>query len=98
VPRTARTAKNDDLYREVNERIRGIGLGDGTDYLAFVCECSRIGCTDVVDATVDEYLLARASATRYIVLPGHVDPAVEQVVVSTMRYAIVEKPDRERTP
>jgi hypothetical protein len=93
VPSATRVAKNESLFREVNERIREISgeLFSPDDRVGFVCECSRLECTAVVDVTVGEYLLAREAPVRFLVLPGHVDPEHERVVKQTARYAIVEK-------
>jgi hypothetical protein len=86
-------AKNESLFREVNERIRAISgdLFAQEDFIGFVCECSQLDCAGTVDIRIDEYLAAREAPARFLVLPGHVDPDYERIVVQTSRYAIVEK-------
>jgi hypothetical protein len=95
VPSAARAAKNESLFREVNERI--LELEDAFGPTAqpalsgFVCECSRIDCTSKVEMTTDEYRDVRESPSRFAVVPGHVDPDHERVVRRTDRFVVVEK-------
>lgn len=94
MPTATRVAKNESLFREVNERIRGLAdtflVGRG-DRQRFVCECSRTGCSESVELTLDEYAEVRASDVRFVIMPGHVEPAHERVVLQTDRYWVVEK-------
>jgi hypothetical protein len=93
--RHARAARNQSLYREINERVRTINeafdsilpLGD------WICECANEGCTERLELTHEEYESLRADGTRFAVLPdqGHVFPEVEDVVERHDRYWVVEK-------
>jgi len=110
--RTTRLAKNEALFREVNERVvdvtqsfaRSLDLGDEID--GFVCECSDPLCLDRVGPlTVEEYEAVRRDARRFIIAPNHQAPDVESVVEKRQRYWIVEKSEgipsevaRERDP
>ena len=91
----ARAARNENLYREVNEAIESIQqqLGDGgpTSAAQFICECSRYRCTDRVTLTLAEYAEVRSEDTHFLVLPGHIDPDIERVIRQTDEYAVVEK-------
>jgi hypothetical protein len=94
VPTATRVAKNESLFREVNERIRGLAdtfLVGRDDRQRFVCECSRNGCSESVELTLEEYADVRASDVRFVVCPDHVDPEHERVVLKTERYWVVEK-------
>jgi hypothetical protein len=96
VPTAARVAKNESLFREVNERIAELeerfGARDPNQLLlGFVCECATIGCTARVEMSVDEYLFARERPDRFLVAPGHVDPDYERIVLQTDRFTLVEK-------
>jgi len=96
VPTADRVARNESLFREVNERIVELEqqLGDRdpeTGSIGFVCECAAVGCTTRVEATLAEYQIARAQPTRFLVAPGHMDPNYERVVTTNNRFAIVEK-------
>jgi hypothetical protein len=93
VTSTTALAKNEELFRNVNERIEEISFGVPRDelLLGFLCECDRDGCVEKVEAARAEYERVRAEPTHFIVLPGHEDPRVERVIASTDRFVVVEK-------
>jgi hypothetical protein len=95
MPTAARVARNEGLYREVNEQIRALeeSFGERKDdsLASFVCECATTGCRAPVEMSLDEYRQARARPNRFLVAPGHVEPEFEQVVLRTDRYELVEK-------
>jgi hypothetical protein len=92
MPSAARAAKNESVFREVNERIRELGEVFGVEERAsFVCECSSPGCIAAVQATLDEYQTVRAKPRRFLVARGHVNPDLERIVTQTDRYTVVEK-------
>ena len=99
--RQARTARNEALLREVNERIHEVGqrlqvLPDD-DLLDFRCECGRDDCDAMVSMTVAEYERVRSDNDRFAVIPGHQDATIERVIEGTDRYVVVDKrPDVER--
>jgi hypothetical protein len=85
-------AKNEELFREVNERIETVNQTVEDDSLMeYLCECDRPGCYDKVKATRGEYESVRAESTHFIVLPGHEDPRIERVVLVNERFLVVEK-------
>ena len=92
--REERVARNETLFREVNERIRDVSdeaeRASATDYL---CECGDPECTKPVSLTPVEYEDVRRDPTHFAVLPGHVDPEVETVVARNERFAVVRKTD-----
>lgn len=57
----------------------------------FLCECSRDECKEPVSISLEEYEEVRSSPRRFFVLPGHEDESVEQIVVQSDRYVVVEK-------
>ena len=94
--RLARQARNEALFREVNERIEHLGEGaqawspDGT--VEFLCECGEEGgCGERVRMPLAVYERVRAQDDRFVVMPGHEEPALEHAVVSTDDYLIVDK-------
>jgi hypothetical protein len=93
-PTRERLAKNEALFREVNARIRELSerwdLGE-PDLIAFVCECSRAGCSEPVELTLVEYEQVRAADTHFFVLPGHEDGRVDAVIARHERYVVVAK-------
>ena len=92
--REARVAKNEVMFREVNERIRELApAGGATDFL---CECGDAGCVEPVGLTLSDYERVRRDSTRFFVRPGHELPDVEAVVERNDEYLVVVK--REGTP
>lgn len=59
--------------------------------LDLICECEGVGCHDGVEIDSAAYADARSSQLRFFVLPGHEDPQIEQVVLRTASYLVVEK-------
>jgi hypothetical protein len=96
VPTAERVAKNESLFREVNEQILELEESFGTrsaeeSLPGFVCECASDGCSVIVAMSLDEYRLARETPTRFLVAPGHADPEHERIVMRTDRFELVEK-------
>ena len=94
MPSAERLAQNEHLFRDVNERIAGVGslLGRSTDPVAFVCECAEIDCTEQLVLTLGEYRDLRSHDRCYAVKPGHeVGPQVECVVEQRGQYFVVRK-------
>jgi hypothetical protein len=85
-------ARNEALFREVNERIEDVQAdfaGDGrTDFL---CECGSEDCTTPISLTLTEYEQVRENPKHFVIVPGHDIVDVERVVELTDRYAVVEK-------
>jgi hypothetical protein len=93
--REERTARNEALLREVNERIHEVGerlqvLPDDGE-LEFRCECGRPECEEFVSMTASEYERVRSDNDRFAVVPGHEDPEIERVVARTDGYLVVDK-------
>lgn len=98
--RRERQAKNEMLFRSLNERIEQLGdelLNQDVGERAwdFVCECQNIHCTEPVVLTTTEYEAVRENARHFVVAPApeHVDTNIENVVDMSSRYWIVEKTD-----
>jgi hypothetical protein len=110
-PRTTRLAKNEALFREVNERVADVTESfaqhlDLPDVDGLVCECSDSLCLERVGPMrVEEYEAVRRDARQFIIAPNHQAPDVESVVAKEERYWLVEKHEgvpaevaRERDP
>jgi hypothetical protein len=92
--RPARAARNQSLFREINERVRDLNegfslvlpLGD------WVCECADHLCAERIALSAAEYEGIRQNGARFVVAPGdaHVWPDVEHVMERTDRYWVVE--------
>jgi hypothetical protein len=93
--RFERTAKNEALFREVNDRIEDLSqkfqVVPEHGEVEFHCECGRPGCDARVTMTLAEYAGIRAQDDRFAVFPGHETEQIEWPVERTDRYVIVDK-------
>jgi hypothetical protein len=87
--RRERAAKNQSLFREVNERIED--LAGNASFSTFICECLDETCDESISLTVEEYEHIRQESNRFVILPGHEEPAVEEIIDSTDRFLVVSK-------
>jgi hypothetical protein len=92
MPRAVRKARNQELFRQVNDTIADLDLlrGDG-DSLALICECSSLGCAEPVDVPVSLYATLRNDPTAFIVGRGHEDPEHESVVADHGSFLLVRE-------
>jgi hypothetical protein len=90
--RQERLAKNESLFRMLNEDINGVAssLG-GEDPFEFICECSTSGCFERLSLTLAEYERVRQDGTHFLLADGHEDIEIEQVVDQHAEYVVVEK-------
>jgi hypothetical protein len=90
--RRVRAAKNQSLFREVNERIEALAeRWSAADAPLYVCECLDTDCAQMIRIAQDEYERVRQNSTRFFVAPGHEDRTVETVVEKTDHYYVVRK-------
>jgi hypothetical protein len=87
--RRERAARNQALFRQVNERIEELSTPSYSR--GFICECQDGACNEALSMTVEEYEDVRTDGNRFAVLPGHEAPDVEKVVQVAERYLIVAK-------
>jgi hypothetical protein len=92
--REARIAKNEVLFREVNERVREVVPAEGG--INFICECGDEACTGRVTLTAAEYERIRADPVAFAIEPGHEILEVEEVVEKHDRYFVVRKHAEEQ--
>lgn len=83
-----RAARNEALFREVNEHIERRHDGGAAH---FVCECNRAECTDRLYVSLPVYEAIRAVPRRFVLVPGHENEQLETVVERTDGYVVVEK-------
>jgi hypothetical protein len=84
-------AKNQAVFREVNERIRQLSeTFDSCEQESFICECGNPECTQAIELTCAEYERVRARGNRFVVAPDHENPETESVIEENGRYAVVE--------
>jgi len=94
--RERRLAENEALFREVNERTKGVNdawTRVATDAPAFqvVCECGREDCSLPLSVSVDLYEAVRSHGSRFLVARGHEFPEVETVVDDRHDLLVIEK-------
>jgi hypothetical protein len=88
-----RAARNEALFREVNEQARSIsGLQPSprSAELRIICECSDDRCTEHISLTLSVYEAVRSNPRRFLVVSGH-EGDFEHVVERADGYSIVEK-------
>lgn len=86
-----KAARNEAISRSLNE-----GLAKGEDRWpsanpTFICECSNISCTQEMSLSLERYDEIRSDPTRFILVPGHMDPEIERKVDEQADYEVVEK-------
>ena len=91
--RDERLARNQAIFREVNERVASVaqnGLGEPIRY-EFLCECSETDCFERLELTLGEYESVRSKPTWFVIAAGHEFVELEQVVRQNDGYQIVQK-------
>jgi hypothetical protein len=89
--RDRRLTENELVFRRANEEAARQTLrGDVPTELDVVCECTDRDCRQSLTMSTAEYEWLRQNPRRFVVLPGHEAPAVEQVVERFDGYVIVE--------
>lgn len=90
--RERRLAKNEVLFRDVNERIEQAAEDASfSGPMVFVCECGNAQCAETIEVTLAEYEAARSQPTLFLVVPGHELGEITRVLDQNERFAVVEK-------
>jgi hypothetical protein len=91
--RQIRAAKNQSLFREINERIEGLNetFDEITHSSEWVCECADLRCIERLEMPLAEYERIRGHPERFPVKPGHEVLDVERIVERHDGYVVVEK-------
>ncbi len=84
-------ARNEVVFRDVNERIADLGSADGLDAVRFLCECGDRDCVRELVLARPEYETLRADPLLFAVAPGHVAPDVEVPLAESDRFWTVRK-------
>lgn len=90
--REERLAKNETLFRTLNENIASLAgtLGGATPY-EFICECASSDCFERILMTLGEYERVRSDGVRFLMAAAHVDIEIELIVEQHANYVVVEK-------
>jgi hypothetical protein len=99
--RLERTARNESLFREGNERLERLQKAAAAESLDpptnFHCECGEESCTEWVSMRLSEYEAVRSQDDRFAVVPGHETPELECIVERNAGFIIVDKvPEAEK--
>jgi hypothetical protein len=93
--RQTRAARNQSLFREVNERVKDVNdsFHSFTSVSDWICECANDTCVERVEMAMQEYEHVRADGARFFVAPSneHVWPDAERVTERHGNYWVVEK-------
>jgi hypothetical protein len=78
-----RRQQNDQLRREVNDRIAGVAetLGDEGQLLRFLCECNRSDCRAVIEMSLTDFQ-ALGVDRRRVVISEHYDGSPSQIAAA----------------
>ncbi|MBV8258433.1 MAG: hypothetical protein JO073_11515 [Actinobacteria bacterium] len=89
-----RLAKNEVMFRAINERIRDLAVrfNAADEPIGFICECADETCVEKVPLTLEQYEEMRVLPARFAVVPGHeATPLVERIVFRTPEFVLVRK-------
>ncbi len=91
--RSERAARNEAVFRRVNERLEEVNAAFGSMVEGgdFVCECADIGCVERIELTLTQYEALRSVPTHFIVKPGHELAEEERVIEAHADFLVVEK-------
>src|SRR5215218_4194306 len=91
-------ARNEEVFRTVNQRIdEGAEKHHVEGQIPFHCECCDASCVEKLSISPQEYERVVEQRFCFVVIPGHQNSAVEQVVQRHPHYFVVEKIGEART-
>ena len=88
----AKARENEERFAAANAQI-----GTAADALhiqesvPFLCECSNMRCTEIIQVSHAAYVDLKSQESTFILLTGHEDADVEQVVGQRNGYLLVQK-------
>jgi hypothetical protein len=93
-----RLRENEELMERINERLDEQTEqireedGDAPDApIAFFCECSDLACRERIAMTPAEFRDVHRDPERFVLVPGHEVPRVEEVVERRDDHLVVRK-------
>jgi hypothetical protein len=87
-----RAARNEEVFRDVNERIEeGAEQHGVAGPLPFHCECSRASCMQTIELLPHRYATIVRERYHFVVLPGHEEPQIERIIETQAGFFVVEK-------
>jgi hypothetical protein len=94
--RSRRIQRNEDLLRDVNERLRALneGFSELTGDFEILCECGELDCNITLSVSRADYERVRGDRSLFIVAPGHEHADLEDVIERAPGYSILRKRHR----
>jgi hypothetical protein len=91
--REERIARNEALFRQVNERVKLVHdqADPRGEMIQILCECGDDDCIDEIAISTVEYERVRADSRQFLLVPGHVSPDVEEIVDKGEGYEVARK-------
>ena len=91
--RAKRVGVNEALFRQVNERVKGLNdtFGELTDEFSVVCECGSLDCAERIAVSPARYEQTRADSALFLIRSGHEEANFEDVVERGNGFLIVRK-------
>ena len=89
-----RGRQNQREFRDANGRLFGAVTGSMTpdgQLIPFICECADDDCLGRVEITVWRYEDIHADERDYVILPGHMRIAGEEIMEENEYYEVVKK-------
>jgi hypothetical protein len=87
-----RAARNEEVFRAVNERIEeGAEQHAVEGALPFHCECGRASCVETIEIPPGRYAAIVRERYRFVVIPGHEEPDIEHTLETDSAFLVVEK-------
>lgn len=90
-----RMAENEVMFRHANTKNKGRQrrADHATDetIVNFFCECSNRNCHERIPVSIKDYEKVHKSNKHFIVLIGHENPAIEQVVKREGAFNVIQK-------
>jgi len=95
--RRTQLARNEAVYRSVNEEIEDLTEAFSTEprSMSAVCECADETCTELIEVAIDDYEAVRADPTLFIAVPGHENLEIEVVKQRHESFVVVCKDKNE---
>jgi len=89
-----RLKHNEELFRSINEEVNEAHADSGGGTIGYLCECSDRNCQERVFLTEAEYQSIRSDERKFIIVPGHGVPGLEEAVDRRGdQYEVVQKGD-----
>ena len=88
-----RMAKNEALFRYVNESVKELAKDNPSplETVDFLCECDDVSCLEAVPMRPERYELVRSNPVHFLVARGHENREIERVVGEHDGFFVVEK-------